>query len=75
MTVVVCAKDEMVAMETALTLPAELRQGKIPVFVRLAEESGIAGILEQAQPKLGICAFGSITDGCRFHDTPKGAET
>lgn len=74
MTVVVCAKDEMVAMETALTLPAELREREVPIFVRLAEESGIAGILEHAQSKLGVCAFGSITDGCRIQDSPEATE-
>ncbi|MEI7900189.1 MAG: RyR domain-containing protein [bacterium] len=68
MTVVVCAKDEMAAMETAVTLPIELRQQAIPIFVRLAEESGITGVLEHAQQKLGIRAFGSIHDGCRIHD-------
>ncbi len=55
-------------METALTLPAELRQRGIPVFVRLAEESGIADVLECAQQKLGVRAFGSIHDGCRIRD-------
>ena len=68
MTVAVCTQDEMTAMETALTLPSELRHRTIPIFVRLAEESGIAGVLEHAQQKLGIRAFGAIHDGCRIHD-------
>jgi hypothetical protein len=68
MTVAVCSKDEMAALETAVTLPAELRQRGIPVFVRLAEESGIADVLECAQQKLGVRAFGSIQDGCRIRD-------
>ncbi len=68
MTVAVCTEEEALGMETALTLPAELRQQSIPVFVRLAEESGIAAILERAQQKLGVRAFGSIDDGCLVRD-------
>ncbi len=66
MTVAVCMQEETAAIETALTLPAELRQRSVPVFVRLAEESGIAGVLECAREKLGVRAFGSIQDGCRI---------
>lgn len=68
LTVAVCIQEETAAMETALTLPVELRQRAIPVFVRLAEESGIAGVLECVQQKLGVQAFGSIHDGCRIRD-------
>ncbi len=68
MTVAVCMQEETVAMETALTLPAELRKRGVPIFVRLAEESGIAGILEGARQKIGVRAFGSIEDGCRIRD-------
>ena len=68
MTVAVCANDEMAAMETAVTLPAELRQQATPIFVRLAEASGITGVLEHAQQKLGVRAFGSIHDGCRIRE-------
>ncbi|MCU0856837.1 MAG: NAD-binding protein [Pontiellaceae bacterium] len=68
MTVAVCIQEETSAVETALTLPTELRQHKIPVFVRLAVESGIAGMLECIQQKLEVRAFGSIQDGCDIRD-------
>ena len=68
LTVAICTQEETAAMETALSLPAELRQRAIPIFVRLAEESGSAGVLECAQLKLGFRAFGSIHDGCRIPD-------
>ena len=68
MTVAVCIDEETEALETALTLPAELRQRGIPVLVRLAEESGIAKVLDGVHQQLGIHAFGSIHDGCRIRD-------
>ena len=67
-TVAICTQDETAAMETALTLPAELRERGIPVCVRLADETGIAGVLERARQTLGLYHFGTIPDGCQIGD-------
>ena len=66
--VAVCLREETAAMETALTLPVELHRSSVPVFVRLGEENGIAGVQECARQKVGIRAFGSIQDGCEMPD-------
>lgn len=64
----ICLDDDSLGLHTGLTLLQQLREHKTPIFVRMAEEGGLAKLLstgESDSPRTGgLRAFGLLDRTC-----------
>lgn len=68
LTVAVCLDRPTEALSCALSLPPILSRKRIPVLVRLTEESGLAEVLAQVHPPTLLVPFGMMDQGCRIDE-------
>lgn len=64
LTIAVCLEDHTSALRCAMTLPTELSERQIPVWVQLSGETTLPRILSAASNGANLRSIGDTTSGC-----------